>query len=148
MVYLFFFCFFFFKQKTAYEMRISDWSSDVCSSDLQDHALLLMGLSVRVGLAHDEQELAVGMRGVGDEPLATVDHVVVAVATDQRLDVCSDGRRHVRFGHGEGRADLTFEQRREPALTLWGRGGHVQHLHVAGVWRAAGQQIEKAAWRA
>src|SRR3546814_9841402 len=28
--------FFFFKQKTAYEMRISDWSSDVCSSDLID----------------------------------------------------------------------------------------------------------------
>src|SRR3546814_5515450 len=39
--------FFFFKQKTAYEMRISDWSSDVCSSDLPieverrgDHAFL------------------------------------------------------------------------------------------------------------
>src|SRR3546814_4780410 len=33
------FChFFFFKQKTAYEMRISDWSSDVCSSDLQHPA--------------------------------------------------------------------------------------------------------------
>src|SRR3546814_3971434 len=29
-----FMVFFFFKQKTAYEMRISDWSSDVCSSDL------------------------------------------------------------------------------------------------------------------
>src|SRR3546814_7605025 len=29
------FFFFFFKQKTAYEMRISDWSSDVCSSDLR-----------------------------------------------------------------------------------------------------------------
>src|SRR3546814_6010718 len=28
--------YFFFKQKTAYEMRISDWSSDVCSSDLPD----------------------------------------------------------------------------------------------------------------
>src|SRR3546814_1695572 len=28
--------FFFFKQKTAYEMRISDWSSDVCSSDLDE----------------------------------------------------------------------------------------------------------------
>src|SRR3546814_6898344 len=28
--------FFFFKQKTAYEMRISDWSSDVCSSDLNN----------------------------------------------------------------------------------------------------------------
>src|SRR3546814_9304371 len=33
-MFTFFFCFFFFKQKTAYEMRISDWSSDVCSSDL------------------------------------------------------------------------------------------------------------------
>src|SRR3546814_4583837 len=30
-----YFIFFFFKQKTAYEMRISDWSSDVCSSDLE-----------------------------------------------------------------------------------------------------------------
>src|SRR3546814_16479627 len=32
-------CFFFFKQKTAYELRISDWSSDVCSSDLADAAV-------------------------------------------------------------------------------------------------------------
>src|SRR3546814_6119007 len=32
--------FFFFKQKTAYEMRISDWSSDVCSSDLSGQILL------------------------------------------------------------------------------------------------------------
>src|SRR3546814_19831316 len=31
--------FFFFKQKTAYEMRISDWSSDVCSSDLNQVAI-------------------------------------------------------------------------------------------------------------
>src|SRR3546814_10867575 len=31
---MYFSCFFFFNQKTAYEMRISDWSSDVCSSDL------------------------------------------------------------------------------------------------------------------
>src|SRR3546814_6049887 len=29
-------CFFFFKQKSSYDMRISDWSSDVCSSDLAD----------------------------------------------------------------------------------------------------------------
>src|SRR3546814_13613476 len=37
-VYVFeLYMFFFFKQKTAYEMRISDWSSDVCSSDLLDH---------------------------------------------------------------------------------------------------------------
>src|SRR3546814_9332534 len=35
--------FFFFKQKTAYEMRISDWSSDVCSSDLK---ALITGCSI------------------------------------------------------------------------------------------------------
>src|SRR3546814_9742326 len=35
--FVFYFSFFFFKQKTAYEMRISDWSSDVCSSDLGGH---------------------------------------------------------------------------------------------------------------
>src|SRR3546814_5701532 len=34
------YCFFFFKQKTAYEMRISDWSSDVCSSDLHAAAVV------------------------------------------------------------------------------------------------------------
>src|SRR3546814_6363452 len=34
MMFWFLMFFFFFKQKTAYEMRISDWSSDVCSSDL------------------------------------------------------------------------------------------------------------------
>src|SRR3546814_10350752 len=47
--------FFFFKQKTAYEMRISDWSSDVCSSDLlpksvgfdEAAAVMLKGLTVQ-----------------------------------------------------------------------------------------------------
>src|SRR3546814_9904455 len=33
-MFVYYLVFFFFKQKTAYEMRISDWSSDVCSSDL------------------------------------------------------------------------------------------------------------------
>src|SRR3546814_2394280 len=39
--------FFFFKQKTAYEMRISDWSSDVCSSDL---VVPLVDLAFFVGI--------------------------------------------------------------------------------------------------
>src|SRR3546814_7076827 len=43
----FFICvFFFFKQKTAYEMRISDWSSDVCSSDLTFVPALLAARSI------------------------------------------------------------------------------------------------------
>src|SRR3546814_8455918 len=44
--------FFFFKQKTAYEMRISDWSSDVCSSDLLADQPLAGGLEPRLGNAH------------------------------------------------------------------------------------------------
>src|SRR3546814_10369981 len=41
---------FFFKQRTAYEMRISDWSSDVCSSDLTVHAYrqVVPGAGVRL----------------------------------------------------------------------------------------------------
>src|SRR3546814_431231 len=44
---LFFSVFFFFKQKTAYEMRISDWSSDVCSSDLLGQPATAYGHFVR-----------------------------------------------------------------------------------------------------
>src|SRR3546814_9888789 len=43
------FAFFFFKQKSAYERRISDWSSDVCSSDLLNQ-LIAMNASEMVGL--------------------------------------------------------------------------------------------------
>src|SRR5881398_4087775 len=43
-IYVYFiFFFFFFKQKTAYEMLSGDWSSDVCSSDLHQIAVLEMG---------------------------------------------------------------------------------------------------------
>src|SRR3546814_3492463 len=44
MVWFCLFAFFFFKQKTAYEMRISDWSSDVCSSDLNQIASRTVGV--------------------------------------------------------------------------------------------------------
>src|SRR3546814_3595401 len=47
--------FFFFKQKTAYEMRISDWSSDVCSSDLHQ---------VTVDAAIDQLPCVAGTLGV------------------------------------------------------------------------------------
>src|SRR3546814_19318634 len=50
----FLFLFFFFKQKTAYEMRISDWSSDVCSSDLSPALFMALGarLYTSLGLAN------------------------------------------------------------------------------------------------
>src|SRR3546814_11185352 len=49
--------FFFFKQKTAYEMRISDWSSDVCSSDL---VAILSDLAVAQGFAARRKTLFSG----------------------------------------------------------------------------------------
>src|SRR3546814_8019273 len=54
--------FFFFKQKTAYEMRISDGSSDLCSSDLHEAAFLLVEIEeVRlVWHAHQAAVVAVG----------------------------------------------------------------------------------------
>src|SRR3546814_6931551 len=54
-------CFlFFFKQKTAYEMRISDWSSDVCSSDLGSH-LLRRDEMIAMAAAIDRRVTMVGM---------------------------------------------------------------------------------------
>src|SRR3546814_16870673 len=55
-------CFFFFKQKTAYEMRISDWSSDVCSSDLVEAVVRIIRIAQaeidaeRMGQGHVGQD--------------------------------------------------------------------------------------------
>src|SRR3546814_9136870 len=46
--------FFFFKQKTAYEMRISDWSSDVCSSDLRPIGDTSSGIGEQEQIANNE----------------------------------------------------------------------------------------------
>src|SRR3546814_7106790 len=54
--------FVFFKQKTAYEMRISDWSSDVCSSDLYTSGELL-AFDVTDGRSLWSESLAGGARG-------------------------------------------------------------------------------------
>src|SRR3546814_14636011 len=74
------FCFFFFKQKTAYEMRISDWSSDVCSSDLSSGA---RGRSLRL-CPH-----ARARRGVGN-------------ARRRRRRLCRRPHRQTRRGTAEG----------------------------------------------
>src|SRR3546814_12214559 len=49
--------FFFFKQKTAYEMRISDWSSDVCSSDL---------IAEEIAVSQNVGELSLSLRSIAD----------------------------------------------------------------------------------
>src|SRR3546814_3176500 len=62
----------FFKRKTAYEMRISDWSSDVCSSDLRVHA---------EGRRLDQDRIAAG---AAERAHQQVDRLVAAAA-DQQL---------------------------------------------------------------
>src|SRR3546814_14002378 len=61
--------FFFFKQKTAYEMRISDWSSDVCSSDLSSCNAAKWLLQ----LHHVEREVQRDLDGFGRQALVVVD---------------------------------------------------------------------------
>src|SRR3546814_17041459 len=69
--------FFFFKQKTAYEMRISDWSSDVCSSDLTADTIVLeverlrsrsiasRYMSITGKLRADVEKIGASVEGVG-----------------------------------------------------------------------------------
>src|SRR3546814_18363937 len=58
---------FFFKQKTAYEMRISDWSSDVCSSDLRSVAYRRRGHRQRVQAYRRHQHVGrQGLRRAGE----------------------------------------------------------------------------------
>src|SRR3546814_4670719 len=66
---------FFFKQKTAYEMRISDWSSDVCSSDL-------VGEMTEIG----EADGVLGFLGAFDRLEVDIVDGLRAVAVDQ-IDV-------------------------------------------------------------
>src|SRR3546814_815282 len=100
---------FFFKQKTAYGMRISDWSSDVCSSDLKRvaEALDMLGLAGKAGrkargpTADEKQKISLG-RGLVrydvnailfDEPLTVIDpHMKWQLRTQLKA-------LHRRFGH-------------------------------------------------
>src|SRR3546814_8187299 len=74
--------FFFFKQKTAYEMRISDWSSDVCSSDLRilevvfdlraiERALIQQFFPLHAGRAQRRAQGRSEARRVGKECVST-----------------------------------------------------------------------------
>src|SRR3546814_9711203 len=98
---------FFVKQKTAYEMRISDWSSDVCSSDLAQHAMRLFDDRIaEPGEAHDAA-------GAFDERLA-----------EQRLEL-ADARRQRRLrdvARIGGAAEMAVLVQRDEILHLFERG--------------------------
>src|SRR3546814_20331826 len=125
--------FFFFKQKTAYEMRISDWSSDVCSSDRQLQVLRLGHVDDRAqllgqaGAAEGEARPQVGGRDVEVVVLAEDPHGLARVDADglhQRAQLVGEGDLHrviavagvlQRFGDAGGgreerRVDAGVEQ--------------------------------------
>src|SRR3546814_8415426 len=89
---------FFFKQKTAYEMRISDWSSDVCSSDLLAFASPALELIDRLD---EVEQPARGTRmAVGQEP-------AMGVAGKTPAD-----REHTRSGGRTGQIErASFRER-------------------------------------
>src|SRR6184192_4276149 len=87
MYLIFYFCFFFFfKQKTAYEMSIGDWSSDVCSSDLLHGAPELVHLV-------DAHDLDAVFADVGEAPNDRLDRArknVHAAHRDHVIDPARD----------------------------------------------------------
>src|SRR3546814_14452866 len=104
------FCCFFFKQKTAYEMRISDWSSDVCSSDLEAPVHLVDDILRRL--------LALLPRLQQNGDRAAVEIVAGSVAARRA---------------GDDRANRPFVQERQQLLL---RGEHIfVHLLLAGAER-------------
>src|SRR3546814_3600355 len=95
---------FFFKQKTAYEMRISDWSSDVCSSDLAGNRLshgaglveALKGVATEDRAAFGEA-ISLHQRGPGHrlEPLLDLQRQGRAAGNAQAQRGKEIGRAHV-----------------------------------------------------
>ena len=132
-----------FRRHVMHDRNIAHQLHTGCVERHNDHALLTARLTIRIGLAHDDEKRTIGMRGVGDEPLAAVDHVLIALTADQRLDITRIGRGHIRFGHGEGRADFAVEQGLQPAFVLLRRGEHMQQLHVAGVRGVAVEYLRR-----
>src|SRR3546814_17928726 len=114
--------FFFFKQKTAYEMRSSDWSSDVCSSDL----LRYSASTVRAWMvsAHRSPSVAGSNMGV---PLRIISK------TTGNVDSESRGRRRWALGTGERRPGPRpeLEPLRCPMLLHRPRRKSLWHYHIS-----------------
>src|SRR3546814_11446325 len=145
--------FFFFKQKTAYEMRISDWSSDVCSSDL---AILSLGEKIGdpvtpadfpatiLRFRNDRWAEAVGLGGMTSEEW--VAHFGQFQALADTLKEPLALRYHGHQFHvynpdiGDGRGFL-FAQLRDGAgrlLALGTKGSGRTPGRTSGVWGRSG----------
>src|SRR3546814_3156945 len=88
--------FFFFKQKTAYEMRISDWSSDVCSSDLPPATTraALLAQAGQAWLRAEEPDRAYAVQTTALDLLATAGkpRAAVEIRIDRAVTLAAKGR--------------------------------------------------------
>src|SRR3546814_9489577 len=80
----FFIVFFFFKQKTAYEMRISDWSSDVCSSDLSLMKRSMPRISARPATGTEGTTDSVAARVMKPAPVTPAAPLELTIATSSK----------------------------------------------------------------
>src|SRR3546814_2085976 len=96
---------FFFKQKTAYEMRISDWSSDVCSSDLFD-----LGRDIGDHAAH----LLDPARARGDRIEVVADRLLARQLRNRAEDRLEEARRAGLGAFGE--VDLHARRNRKSVV--------------------------------
>src|SRR3546814_5638062 len=122
--------FLFFKQKTAYEMRISDWSSDVCSSDLAGLQRLGFGERIRARLdapdwlpAPAQGAIAIECR---DDDARTI--ALCAVLDDAHTRTCVEAERAMnRALHGSCHVTVAALARLDgPQLQLQGLGGSAE----------------------
>src|SRR3546814_8929204 len=108
--------FVFFNQKTAYELRISDWSSDVCSSDLRRHGGRHRG--AKSGRPHPVS----GRAGASTTGRARNDTLVVGGAAIGQHTASRDAARPYREAPGNHFGDATGGGKRERApCTLFAR---------------------------
>src|SRR3546814_16116783 len=114
--------FFFFKQKTAYEMRISDWSSDVCSSDL-----LVVAPHVRLfAEASDAERAAVAK-------LAVPGKVMIDLASDRLFDMSYTSGADIYLGDVSSQV---YEFLATPRPCLFSN----PHTSDRSVWRRLGTE--------
>src|SRR3546814_8701458 len=97
------FCIFFFKQKTAYEMRISDWSSDVCSSDLFE---VDADTETRSVLDIKEQDVY-----MGDMPLMTQNGTFIVNGTERVIVSQMHRSPGVLFDHDRGKTHSSGDRK-------------------------------------
>src|SRR3546814_11340555 len=96
--------FVFFKHKTAYELRISDWSSDVCSSDLLEHidfapraAMLEQAASVVVEMIHELKHMDLDRMSALNEKLRSLENEADRLMLELYRDIYSGKLDHLQM---------------------------------------------------